>query len=380
MKVLFHMKLAMTLMVRDEADIIAPMIEHHLRQGVDIIIVTDNGSIDGTTGILQGFADRGQIVLRHDPVQRKQQGVVVTQMARDAALQYGADWVLNADADEFWMPKAPGVTLHDVFSRIDKGIQSFLVDVIDMTGPPAMSGTGLQRLNYRDLRSIEEMNAVGLHSHSTPNAVHIGDPTVTVVQGNHLVSLGSLGTPPPELDIEVLHFPWRSWEQFSRKVDNAGRAYLNSSGLTPSPNHHGMRDFHRLQDGTLYASYLFRHPTDDALAAGTVSGAYIMERRIAETVASPIPDILIDPAASAHEWAFGKVIGGLEFRIRSLEAAAVVQTTREAELRDELEAQLSASRELQERTSALLLATRNRRIVRAADRVATVIAGVRRPR
>jgi hypothetical protein len=378
------MKIVMTLMVRDEADIIAPMIDHHLSQGVDLIIATDNGSVDGTAEILEGYAAEGRVVLLHDPVHRKQQGVVVTQMARDAASKYGADWVLNADADEFWLPRLPGRTLHDVFSEIDPGIRSFLVNVIDMTGPPALVGTGLQRLVYQDLRTVEEMNAVGLHAHSTPNAVHVGDPNVSVVQGNHLVSIGSQGAPPPELEIEVLHFPWRSWDQFSRKVDNSGRAYLNSSGLKPSPNHHGMRDFHRLQDGTLYASYLFRHPTPEELTAGLATGSFALERRIADAIVSPVADAAVDAEQSTHERAFGKVISGLEFQIRNLNSGLSDKTELTIELSDRIsvltEEIASLTRQLAESAAAsahiqeLYDALHNRKVVRAVDQVAEAIS------
>jgi hypothetical protein len=38
-----RMKLVMTLLVRDEEDIVADALDFHLAQGVDQVIVTDNG-------------------------------------------------------------------------------------------------------------------------------------------------------------------------------------------------------------------------------------------------------------------------------------------------------------------------------------------------
>ena len=49
--------------VRDEADVIAATIEHHLAQGIDHLVVTDNGSVDGTLEILQAYAEVAPLVL-----------------------------------------------------------------------------------------------------------------------------------------------------------------------------------------------------------------------------------------------------------------------------------------------------------------------------
>lgn len=271
----------MTLMVRDEADIIEQMIEHHRAQGIAHFIVTDNGSVDGTTQILQRYADEGVLDLRHDPVHRKQQGTTVTQMARDAHTRYGADWVINADADEFWLPVDSSLTIADALSRTSPDIGSFTVPVIDMTGTPALGGSGLGRLVLRDHRPDADLWRIGLRAHATPNAVHVGSADVEVSQGNHYVSIPSVGTPPHDAALEVLHLPWRSWSQFSDKVEKSGRAYDSNPTLTPSPNHHGMREWARHKAGTLLGYYLLRHPSPREVEEGIAAGWFVEDRRLA---------------------------------------------------------------------------------------------------
>ena len=98
------MMLVLTLLCRDEADILESMLRFHLAQGVDRIIATDNGSVDGSLEILQRFERRGQLTLLQEAEQTHDQAVWVTRMARMAAAM-GADWVINSDADEFWWPQ-----------------------------------------------------------------------------------------------------------------------------------------------------------------------------------------------------------------------------------------------------------------------------------
>lgn len=257
------MSLGLTMMVRDEADIIATTLDYYVQQGVDHIVVTDNASVDGTTEILEKFASHGKIELWHDPEHRKNQAQAVTKMARYLASTHQVDWVINSDADEFLRPLQTDRTLADVFAEMPTGIKSFSVPVANMAGPLNESGFSFETAVWRDSRRPDQLRAVGLLAQPSHNAVHIGDPEIDVSQGNHYVSLASEGQPPNELALEVLHFPWRSWAQYAGRVEATGRAYTSNPHLTPSPNHHGMRDYSRLQSGTLAYHFAARLPSPD---------------------------------------------------------------------------------------------------------------------
>ncbi|MFB2557305.1 glycosyltransferase family 2 protein [Herbiconiux liangxiaofengii] len=342
----------MTMMVRNEADVIAPVLDHHLAQGVDLVIVTDNASTDGTTEILREYQSRGLVDLRHDSEHRKQQSEVVTTMARDAYTVHGADWVVNADADEFFLPCDRTLTLRDALERIPKEIASFTASTVNLVGEPALDGTGLQRLVYRDLRPADVIREKGLLSQPIPNAIHVGHPDIVVGQGNHLVDLASLGSPEPGLEIENLHLPWRSWAQLRRKVEMAGTGYELSPERIPGPDHHGMRDRGRQHEGSLFAYYLVRHPLPEELDEGLTRGWLVEERVLADRLDSPVPDVSLPPE-TFDEWR----------RVRPIISRAETQTLRARQLAAELEVaqnEGAAARALLEETDAALAETRRR--------------------
>ena len=100
------MRIAMTLLVRDEADIVDTWLRYHLARGVDVVLVTDHRSVDGTSDILREHAGDGRVVVRREEAEVIRQSEWMTQMSRLAATEHGADWVIPSDADEFWWPRA----------------------------------------------------------------------------------------------------------------------------------------------------------------------------------------------------------------------------------------------------------------------------------
>lgn len=315
------MRIIGTMMVRDEIDIVAAMVEHHLAQGVDLLIVTDNASVDGTTQVLERYARTGRVELHHDPVHRKQQSQVVTAMARRARTEYRADWVLNLDADEFLVPMDKSLTIRECLEQTPLSLNAFTVPVTNLIGPPAWAGGGIGRLEWRDRRTDRQLQQIGIWAQPTPTAIHRGESDIVVAQGNHFVSLVSNGQPDEAVAMEILHLPWRSWAQLERKVLNAGRAYENNPELRPSPNHHGMKDYRRYKEGRLKEAYLARTPTRADLKKGEIEGYYLFDdwltghlRRLVDRAIEPqllrdVVDAANDHPVSDEEHEAGAAVG-----------------------------------------------------------------------
>src|SRR5207245_4246497 len=90
----------------DEEDVIDDHLVFHLDHGVDHVVVTDNRSVDGTRDVLERYTRLGVVTVIDERDDTFDQWRWVTRMARMAKSELGADWVVNADADEFWWPKS----------------------------------------------------------------------------------------------------------------------------------------------------------------------------------------------------------------------------------------------------------------------------------
>ena len=89
------MKLVMTLLVRDEEDVLRANLEFHREQGVDFFIVTDNKSEDSTPDIVKEYEARGLAKYIFEGDDDYNQWAWVTRMARLAAPRHGSKFFMG---------------------------------------------------------------------------------------------------------------------------------------------------------------------------------------------------------------------------------------------------------------------------------------------
>ncbi len=207
------MKLALTLLARNEADVIDANVAYHLGAGVDFVVATDNGSSDGTTEVLERYERLGVLHLIREPSRDFRQGEWVTRMARLAA-ERGADWVINADADEFWWPRADG--LKGALERLPERYGVVHGVWRPFVPRPDDGACFAERMTVR-LSAQAAINDPTSPFRPARKATHRAHPRVRVRDGNHDVEGSSLVTLHGWYPLEVFHLPLRSRAQVERK-------------------------------------------------------------------------------------------------------------------------------------------------------------------
>jgi hypothetical protein len=230
--------IVLTLLVRDDADIVDACIAYHLHRGVDLVIATDHRSEDGTTDVLRAWERRGRLRLLHEPGEAFEQDVWVTRMARMAAVDHRAAWVIHTDADEFWWPGASD--LRATLAAVPASIGRLLVPRFNFMPARDERGAFFERMVMRDLASV---NAMG--TPLPPKVCHRGSADVVVAMGNHDATSPTLGPAAAATSLEILHFPVRGWRQIERKVVQGAHALASNVAL---PEHVGIT-WRRLRDG-----------------------------------------------------------------------------------------------------------------------------------
>jgi len=278
-------KLVMTLLVRDEEDIVEANLDFHLNQGVDFIIVTDNGSEDSTRQMIEYYEQKGLVEIIDEPEDNYAQGRWVTRMARLAASKYDADWVINNDADEFWVPtKHPN--LNTALDAVEDGYTGVSAERRNFIPRPE---NGQMFYDRMIIREKESRNPLG--EPLPPKVCHRADKNVVVGEGNHTVKTSTGGSILEDGRIEILHFPQRSYKQFQNNIVKSGRAYGRNRELSQKTGHAKRWLYQLWVEGQLEAYYnaktLSRYEILKGLMQGKLTYDTYLRRFFRQRLESP---------------------------------------------------------------------------------------------
>ena len=261
----------MTLLVRNEEDILDAHLAFHLNAGVDFVLAIDNGSTDATTEIFESYRRQGYVELTRDSGD-PQQADWVTRLARRAATEFGADWVINSDADEFFWPR--GGTLRDVFAAVPARYRGVRGMLRNFAPRPYGDDFFAERMTARVCNPGAEDNSPYSPRFKT---MHRGDPQVTVLAGSNRALGRGLDPVAGWYPIDVLHFPIRSLEHFTEK-------YLRWWALLQTRFSEAVHQAHRR--GALREFYEPYVVDDEALAKGVTDGTLAIDTRLRDAMRS----------------------------------------------------------------------------------------------
>lgn len=316
------MRLVQTLVVRDEADIVDAQIAYHLNAGVDFVIATDHESRDGTTEILESYARDGH--LRRVPVSGEMHdGPWRTHMARLAAAEHGADWVINTDADEFWMPRRG--TLKDVFAAVPEPYG--VVFALSRHFAPRPDDGAF----FAERMTVRVSPPVAINDPTSPyrphlKAAHRADPDIAVSHGAHSASSPLWRALHNWHPAEVHHFPFRSLNQWEnkgvRRARGDSRLGQYVAALLASESGRSVQRYNGLV------------VDDAALDQGVAEGSLVRDVRLRDVLrslpdeaaeaASPVaPDGMVAESVGARDAdmvRLARFVDGLRVRVAKLEA------------------------------------------------------------
>jgi predicted O-methyltransferase YrrM len=217
------------MVVRNEADILHLNLLHHLNNGIDQLLVIDNGSTDSTPELLARFSRTGRVAwLQHDGAFR--QAEMITALASEAYLR-GSDWVIPIDADEFWYAPAG-----DLRALLESSKEAALeIDVVNFIQRRAQTGPSPDALLHMTRRApqvygpveriaelVETQQAAFVEIQYPSKWISRATAGLQIGVGNH--SIAFLNGPRAKTGkIVCLHAPLRSRAVLEARVPQAER-------------------------------------------------------------------------------------------------------------------------------------------------------------
>lgn len=197
-------------LVKDECDIIELFIRINLRF-VDRMYIIDNNSSDATVEIIEKLQGEGcSVTLWHDESVDFQQGLTTTSAVRRIADEYGPDWIIPLDADEFITEN--GSDLRSELEKIPEqhcGMMEWRTFVPLSCDYASFENPLWQNFRQRAFETIR-FNKVVIPAHLVQQTL--------LPMGNHfLTTLDHKNVPAFKLSVTLAHIPVRSPEQIVAK-------------------------------------------------------------------------------------------------------------------------------------------------------------------
>ncbi|MDR9498558.1 MAG: glycosyltransferase family 2 protein [Hydrogenovibrio sp.] len=219
----------MTILCRNEVDVIEANIRTHAQLGVDAFVVMDNGSTDGTREKLTELSEEYDLSIIDQPEQTYRQREWMLQLAHHARTSKGARWVISNDADEFWLPDVASFhslkeTLKDNDSVVTVNRHNMLLDEAALE-PHYDFAHASWRVNYPVCYSTDVQkradNVSMLLVPISPKVIVNPAGLIKLSGGNHRAKhWGKPFSARTSEDLTVFHYPIRSFEQFKANVEH----------------------------------------------------------------------------------------------------------------------------------------------------------------
>jgi len=193
----------------------------------------------------------------------------VSRMARLAATDFGADWVINSDADEFWC--SHGAPMKTVLAEVPARFATVRALMRNFVPRPGDEGFFADRMNVRLVPGEATLPRHLVHPfHAQDKVLHRAHPDVAVSAGNHDARWTSSTDLRGFWHFEVLHFPMRTPAQCIEKWSNYVR--------------YGYSGYDVLTDFDAREYYRSLLVDDAALAGGLDCGSYAIDNRLRDAL------------------------------------------------------------------------------------------------
>ncbi|NPA88536.1 MAG: glycosyltransferase family 2 protein, partial [Epsilonproteobacteria bacterium] len=213
-------KITMVILVKNEEDIIEKNIRFHSKLGVDNFVVMDNNSEDSTRDILKELSKEIEITII-DEKGPYAQSKFMTRLNKIAKKKYNPDWIINNDADEFWIPKN-GKNLKEVLNFKGGVLQvprsnMILYEGINswMESEYRVANQILSREDYENTNIV--LGKIGRKVIVNPHGY------IKTNSGNHSAEHIAFWKKQEFRDIHIYHYPIRSYEQFEKTIANRAK-------------------------------------------------------------------------------------------------------------------------------------------------------------